>query len=57
MSQGPTHNCCNNYTRSQLLRGAAAETPLQVRSPGIHVPPVGATVAITVVGAAHVFSA
>ena len=42
---------------SVRLRGAAAsDTPLQVRSPGIHVPPVGATVSITVVGAAHVFS-
>ena len=43
---------------SVRLQGAAAsDAPLQVRSPGIHVPPVGATVAITVVGAAHVFSA
>ena len=42
---------------SVRLRGAAAETPLQVRSPGIQVPPVGATVSITVVGAAHVFAA
>ena len=41
---------------SVRLRGAAAETPLQVRSPGIHVPPMGATVSITVVGTAHVFS-
>ena len=25
MSQRPAHNCCGNYTRSQLLRSAAAE--------------------------------
>ena len=25
MSHQPTHNCCNNYTRSQLLRAGAAE--------------------------------
>ena len=25
MSERPSHSCCTNYTRSQLLRGAAAE--------------------------------
>ena len=40
----------------RLQGAAAADTPLQVRSPGIQVPPVGATVGITVVGTAHVFS-
>ena len=34
---------------------AARNTPLQVRSQGIHAPPVGATVRITVTGQAHVF--
>ena len=43
---------------SVRLQGAAAsDAPLQVRSPGIQVPPVGATVGITVVGTAHVFAA
>jgi iron(III) transport system ATP-binding protein len=30
--------------------------PLLVRSPAIHIPPVGATVQITVMGRAHVFA-
>ena len=36
---------------------AAWNTPLQVRSQGIHAPPVGAMVRITVAGQAHVFDA
>ena len=40
-----------------LLPGdeAARNTPLQVRTPGIQAPPVGALVCITVTGHAHVF--
>jgi iron(III) transport system ATP-binding protein len=42
----------------RLLGDAQAATaPLLVRSPAIHIPPVGATVQITVQGQAHVFSA
>ncbi len=41
----------------RLLGASSAVTPLQVRSPGIHVPPVGASVRITVAGPAHVFEA
>ncbi|MDB5892868.1 MAG: transporter ATP-binding protein [Rhodoferax sp.] len=41
----------------RLLGAPPASAPLQVRSPGIHVPPVGATVRIAVAGPAHVFEA
>ena len=34
----------------------SAATPLLVRSPAIHIPPVGSTVQITVMGQAHVFA-
>jgi len=41
----------------RLLGAASATAPLQVRSPGVHVPPVGATVRVAVAGSAHVFEA
>ena len=45
-------------TSSQTaVTAASAQEPLLVHSPGLHAPPVGALVRITVAGQAHVFSA
>ncbi len=47
------------HATAAMLPGdeAAWNTPVQVRTPGIHAPPVGAMVRITVAGQAHVFDA